>query len=152
MLPKKLWILLVIGCLLFIYIQAGVPLLEEMVRTQGVLVAFPVFILIYALFAFFFGGFVGRSGKALVVFVAGFIGGDVIVPPILVSAAGDIPVLANQQLASDVFFFSIFRSWGISNLIAYYLTYIGIPLLMFAILALELRYSTFSRYLPKVMF
>lgn len=149
---KKLYLLAGLGVFLLLYISFGVPFLTGMVETQGVLVAFPIFILIYAVIAYVAGGMIKKSGKALVVFIAGFLAADTIMPPLLVSASGEIPALASSQLASDVFFFSLFRSWGIATSISYYLTYIGVPLLMFLVLALELKRSAFSRYLPKAVF
>jgi hypothetical protein len=148
---KRVYVIVGMAAFLVIYLQLGVPMLANMVTTSGVLTAYPVFLLTYCAFAYLAGAVVGQGPKALVLFVLGFIAGDIWVPPILVGTNGQIPTLPEQQLASDVFFFQLFRSAGFGVAEAWWLTYFAVPVLAISVFVFELKTSAISRVIPRVM-
>ncbi|KUO40648.1 MAG: hypothetical protein APZ16_04525 [Candidatus Hadarchaeum yellowstonense] len=148
---KKLYTIVAVAVFLFLYIQVGIPFLSRLVQSNGVLVAFPIFLLMYGVFAYLAGAVAGQGPKAFVLFLLGFIAGDIWVPPILVGMNGQIPALPEQQLASDVFFFQLFRSWNFGVVEAWWLTYLVVPVIALAIFVFELRTGKVSKIIPRVM-
>ena len=120
---RKLSVIIAIAASLLIYLVIGVPWLISLVETNGILVAFPVFLLFYSIFAYLIGAVVKQGPRAFALFLFAFLLGDIIMPPILVSMSGAIPPLASQQLASDVFFFTLYTNFGAPVVLAYWLTY-----------------------------
>jgi len=151
MMMNRLQLFTGLGVGFVLYLVIGVPALIRLTETNGVLVAFPIFLAIYAVFAYFVGAVAGHGPLAIVLFVFGYLFVDVIAPPLLVSQAGQVPTLASAQLASDVFFFTLFTSVGIGVTVAWWATYLLVPMSCAAIIILELKSRTLSRYLPKVM-
>jgi len=148
---KKLYLFVGLAIFFVIYLTAGIPFLINLVETRGVLVAFPVYLGIYAIFAYVVGGIAGKGPMALVLFVFGFLLADIWAPPIQVGMDGAIPPLASQQLASDVFFFTAFASMGLGITLSWWLTYLGVPLFCAAIVIMELKTRRISKFIPNVM-
>jgi hypothetical protein len=148
---RKLYWFAGLGVFFVVYLLIGIPALDSITQNNGVLVSFPIFLGIYAIFAYLLGAMVGHGPIAVVLFIFGYLLADIAAPPLLVSIAGAIPTLASAQLASDVFFFTIFTSIGIGVTASWWLTYLAVPMLCAGIIILELKGRVLSRYLPKMM-
>jgi hypothetical protein len=148
---RKISVLIALGLFLLFYLTVGVPWLVGLVESRGILVAFPIFLGVYAVVAYLLGAVVGHGPRALVLFVLIFLLGDIWAPPLLVGTNGEIPPLPAQQLASDVFFFTLFTSQGVPVQVAWWLTYLVVPVLIAAILVSEIRSRAVSRFIPQVM-
>jgi len=150
---RKLTVIIALAIGLVVYLTLGIPWFTGLVETNGILVAFPIFLSIYAIFAYIVGAMAaGRGAQVFVIFICAFLLGDILLPPLLVARNGQIPELPSQQLASDVFFFEAFTAMGFGVVAAYWMTYLLVPLLCAIILVLELKSKAFSRYLPNIIF
>jgi len=148
---KKLYLFAGLGIFFIVYLTVGVPALINLTETNGVLVAFPIFLGVYAILAYFLGATVGHGPLALVLFMFGFLLADIAAPPLLVSSSGTIPTMASAQLSSDVFFFTLFICAGMSIATAWWSTYLIVPMVCAGIIILELKSRALSRYLPKMV-
>lgn len=148
---RKLYLFAGLAIFFVVYLTVGVPVLVSLVETHGILVAFPICLLVYAILAYVLGAFVNKGPIAVVLFLFGFLLADIIAPPILVGTNGELPALASQQLSSDVFFYSAFVALGLSVTAAWWACYLGVPLLCAAVLIMELKKRAISRFIPNVM-
>jgi tryptophan-rich sensory protein len=148
---RKIAVIAALGVFLLLYLTVGVPWLVGLVEARGILTAFPIFLGVYAVVAYMLGAVVGHGPRALVLFVLIFLLGDIWAPPLLVGQNGEVPSLPAQQLASDVFFFTLFTSQGVSVQAAWWLTYLVVPILIATVLVFEIKSRAVSRFIPQVM-
>ena len=146
----KLHIIIIIFAAILGYLFIGIPALNALTTSSGILVSYPIFLLSIIVFSMIIGKLVptGKLGaKVFVIFLAGYLLLDILTPPLLVPF-GSTPNLApSQQMAGDMFFYTLFTSFALPHLISWILTYIFISLLLVVIMIFEIGQSRISRHL-----
>jgi hypothetical protein len=133
------------------YVFIGIPLLTQIVSSQGVMVGYPLEIVAVLVLAYLFAGYLLKSRKLFVLFMIVFLVQDIITPPIMIPLSGATQLDAGQQVAGDVFLYTLFTSQGLNHITSWLLTYLIVPILLLILLAYELRTNRLSALIPHVI-
>lgn len=118
------------GALAFtvVWLLVGYPIVKDISKNAGVIVAYPLFLLAYTTIAFLFGNGIHEISQTVLMFFAGILMFDLIMPPVFVDF-GTVPSQDTLGLiAPDIFFYTVFTRLGFSHTIAWTLTYPGVIL------------------------
>jgi hypothetical protein len=132
------------------YLYIGLPLLEQLTATNGILTSYPVFVALTMVLLY--AGAVGvfRSRRAFVIFLIVFVVQDILEPPMMIPMSGAVPLTAGQQMAGDVYFYFLFSGFGLPHGASWMLAYFAVPMLLLMALVMELRLRSFSSLVPVV--
>jgi hypothetical protein len=132
---------------LLFYIAYIVPFLENLVQTQGILIAYPLFLFSVSAFSVMIGK-VSFSRKvpfiAIIIFMLLISISDLLYPPWAIPR-NQPP--AEQMLKIDLFMYKIYSSLGMPHRMIYWTTYVITPILALLIVF----YLTKSRNLFSVL-
>ena len=149
---RKLSVIIAIAVFLVVYLSIGVPWVVGLARTHGTNTAFLVFLAFYCIFAYLAGAVVGRGPKALAMFITTFMIADIWLFPMMIPYSGPPSGLTpEQQISSDMFFYSIYTGAGFPHVLAWWATYLFTPLAFLVLFVYELKASIISRHIPRVM-
>jgi len=146
---NRYYIIGLLALFLIVYLKVGVPYLSNLAVTNGVVIAYSLFLIFYAVFAYLAGAIVGKGPKALVLFLLVFLIGDLWVLPIMLPMNHPpVGLTPEQSLSSDVFLYQVYSSFGLSYAAIWWLIYLVTPLSLLGLLMLELKSNRLSRYIP----
>lgn len=147
----KIPIIISIAIGLLIYLFVGIPFLSSLVEVNGILLIYPMYIALYAVFAYLAGSMVGHGGRVLVLFIIGFLILEILHFPIIVPMENPpVHITPSEMLAGDYFFYEVYTTLGLSHFIAWFATYFVTPITLIFLLLRELRARSFSKIMPKL--
>lgn len=148
----KIYMLAVLAIILGLYVFIGIPVLTQIVSTQGILIGYPLEIIAVLILIYLFAAELLKSRKLFVIFMLAFLFQDIVTPPIMIPFAGPTALAPAQQVAGDVFLYTIFtQQMLLPHMAAWLLTYFIIPLILLAAIAYELGTSRLSKLVPVVL-
>jgi hypothetical protein len=136
---------------LALYIFIGLPALTRISETQGVLAAYPIYILAVIAFAYVFAVQIVRNRRLFVSFILLFIAADIIMPPQMIPWEGSPNLTSAQTLAGDYYFYSLYMQAGLSHQISWLLTYLATSAMLLLAAIYELKTRRLANLVPQIL-
>lgn len=146
------YIIIGIAAILAAYLLVGVPILTSIVEKQGILAGYPLEILAVLLLAYMFAGYLIRNRRLFVLFMLVFLLQDIVTPPFMIPIEGVTKLAPGQQIAGDVFIYTVATQiFALPHLAAWLITYFIIPLMLLVAIAYELKTKRLSMLVPHII-
>lgn len=134
-----------------LFVTLGYLLLNNLVIKYGVLIAYPVFLVMFLAGSYMLGSTIRHGLKSALVLFFIFITSDIIIPPMMIPLFNPTTLAPVQSLASDVFFYTLFTAkLHLVHYAAWALTYIAVPSLCILLLALFLSKGRLWNAIKKI--